>query len=197
MIFILQVVSWLDLKEVPDNAIHLLTYIKKQKYMGVSSVVQRDQQCFWSAGLWVWSLARQSRIRIQGCHSYGVGCSWDSDLIPGLGTPYALGAKKEKKKAAEIHGYLPFYSNRTSWDTYAACLWLLQAWYAFWISHSRWKTVHRMLSQCIRSLLFCLPQEDPCPVAKRWALSIFLGFGNCWGQCNVHTASWASFISGL
>ena len=80
---------------------------------------------------------------------------------------------------------LLFCSNRTSWDTYATCLWLLQAWYAFWISYSRWKTVHTVLPQCIRPLLFCLPQEDPCPVAERWVLSVFLGFAICRGQCNV------------
>ena len=37
----------------------------------------------------VGSLARDSGLRIQHCHSLGGNCS--SGLIPGLGTPYATG----------------------------------------------------------------------------------------------------------
>ena len=92
MIFILQVVSWLDLKEVPDNAIHLLTYIKKQKYMGVSSVVQRDQQCLQSAGKQAQPQAHQSGLGIWHCQK----CA--SDLIPGPGTPYATRRWKKNMK---------------------------------------------------------------------------------------------------
>ena len=37
-------------------------------------------------------------LRIRHCHSCGVGhsCRWDS--VPGLGTPYAVGTTRKKKK---------------------------------------------------------------------------------------------------
>ena len=39
-----------------------------------------------------------SRLRIRCCHSCSVGCNCSLDLIPGLGTPYAMGSQKKKKK---------------------------------------------------------------------------------------------------
>lgn len=68
-----------------------------------------------------------------------------------------------------------FGSNRTSCNTHATCLWLLQARHAFRIPHRGRKTLHPMLPQCIRPLLLCLPQKDPCPVAERWVSAALLG----------------------
>ena len=39
-----------------------------------------------------------SGLRIWGCHSCGIGCNCSSDLIPSLGTPYAMDSQKRKKK---------------------------------------------------------------------------------------------------
>ena len=38
-----------------------------------------------------------SGLRIQHCHSCGIGHSFSSDSIPGLGNPHALGWPKRKK----------------------------------------------------------------------------------------------------
>ena len=45
----------------------------------------------------VQSLAQCSGLRSQHCHSCGIGCSYSSDLIPGLGTPICLGCDQKKK----------------------------------------------------------------------------------------------------
>lgn len=56
---------------------------------------QWDQWRLWTAGTQVQSLTWRSRLRIQ-C---GIGRNCDVDLIPGLGTLYAFGEAKKKKKA--------------------------------------------------------------------------------------------------
>ena len=67
-------------------------------------MVQRDQQRLWNAGTRVQSPAPGSGLRACCCHGCGAGCDCGLDLIPGLGTPYAMGqpekkkAKKKKKK---------------------------------------------------------------------------------------------------
>ena len=55
-----------------------------------------DCQHLWSAGTQVQSPAQHSRLRIQGCYNCGIDHNCGSDLIPGLGTPHAVGCPKEK-----------------------------------------------------------------------------------------------------
>ena len=50
-----------------------------------------------STGMQVQSLAWHSGLRIQDCHSCGIGGNWISDLISGLGTPYAMRQPKKEK----------------------------------------------------------------------------------------------------
>ena len=45
---------------------------------------------------WVQSLALHCGLGIQHCHSRGLCHSCDSDVIPGLGTPYAVGQPRKK-----------------------------------------------------------------------------------------------------
>ena len=65
---------------------------------GVPAVAQQDQQHFGSAETEVWSPAWHSGLRIQRCCSWSLGDSCGLDLITGLGTPYAMGQRKEEKK---------------------------------------------------------------------------------------------------
>ena len=51
-----------------------------------------------SSGMQVRSLAQHSGLRMQCCHSNGLGQNYGSDLIPGLGMPYATGQPKKKRK---------------------------------------------------------------------------------------------------
>ena len=57
-------------------------------------MAQWDLQHLGSTGTQVQSPAWHSGVRIQHCHSNGLGLNCGSDLIPGLGTPYALGWPK-------------------------------------------------------------------------------------------------------
>ena len=53
-----------------------------------------------------------NELRIQCCHSCGIGCNYGSDLIPGPGTPYATGCPKRKRKKdslSDIQIYLDSY----------------------------------------------------------------------------------------
>ena len=65
-------------------------------------VVQWDQQHLWSAGMQVRSPAWHSGLRIPHCHRYGLDHNCSSDLIPGLGTPYAMGWPKKEKVINKI-----------------------------------------------------------------------------------------------
>ena len=70
----------------------------KREKRGVPTVVQQDWQPLGSTGMQVRSLAQHSGLRIQHCHSCGLGCDCSLDLIPGLGPPYAMGRPKMKNK---------------------------------------------------------------------------------------------------
>ena len=69
-----------------------------EKYFGTPTVTQQLLQHLWSTGTPVRSPVLHSGLGIQHCHSYGLGQDCSSDLIPGLGTPYATGQPKMKKK---------------------------------------------------------------------------------------------------
>ena len=73
----------------------------KVEVKGAPTVVQWDQRCLGSTGMQVRSLAWHSGLRIQCCHSCGLGQDLSLDLIPGLGTPYAAGVTKKRKKKKE------------------------------------------------------------------------------------------------
>ena len=61
-----------------------------------------NQQGLGSAGTQVRFLARHSGLRIQCCHSFGLGHNCSSDLIPGLGTPHVTGQPKIKQQRNQI-----------------------------------------------------------------------------------------------
>ena len=71
-------------------------FLFKKIFFGVPSVSQWDQQCLGSAGMQVQSLIWHSGLRIQQCHSCGLGHNCGSDLIPDSGPPYA--SRQPKKK---------------------------------------------------------------------------------------------------
>ena len=84
------------------NQLYIIrVFIIKKKIIGFLVVVQWDQQCFWSAGTQVQSPARNSGLRKRCCHSCTIGHNCGSDLSHGLGTPYAMGWPKKKKKKKE------------------------------------------------------------------------------------------------
>ena len=66
--------------------------------VGVPTVAKRDQQHLASSETQVRSLAQHSGLRTQHCCSCSLGHTCRSCLIPGLGTSYALGQRKKKKK---------------------------------------------------------------------------------------------------
>ena len=73
-------------------------------HQGVPAGVQWDMQ-LWDAG-W-FPQPGHGGLRIQHCCSCDIGHNCGSDLIPGLGTPYAMEwpkKKKKKKKAWNILG---------------------------------------------------------------------------------------------
>ena len=49
-------------------------------------MVQQDQWCL------------ETKVQSPAWHSCGLGGTCGSNLIPGLGTPYAMGQPKKKKK---------------------------------------------------------------------------------------------------
>ena len=63
-------------------------------------MAQWDWQHLCNAKTQVQSLAQHGGLKDPTCPSCGVGCSCGLDLIPGLGTPYAVGQPKkiERKK---------------------------------------------------------------------------------------------------
>lgn len=63
-----------------------------------SPVAQQDWRRLGSDGGQVWSPAQHNGLSIQSCHSCSLDHNFGSDLIPGLGTPYASGLPKKKKK---------------------------------------------------------------------------------------------------
>ena len=61
-------------------------------------MAQWDWWCLWNAGTQVRSLAWHSGLRIWHHHSCSIGHHRGSDLVPGLGTPYAMGLPEKKRK---------------------------------------------------------------------------------------------------
>ena len=64
----------------------------------VPSVVQQDWWPLGRAGMQVHSPAWHSGLSFQSFHSCGLGQDRGLNLIPGLGTPCAMGWPKKKKK---------------------------------------------------------------------------------------------------
>ena len=71
-------------------------------FMGFINI---DLWCLGSTGLNVRSPAQHSGLRIQHCCSCGLGRDCGLDLVPGLGTPYAVGQPKMKEICTYIHLY--------------------------------------------------------------------------------------------
>ena len=63
--------------------------------IGIPAVVQQDWRCLGSTGMQTGSLAQQSGLRIHHCRRCNLGRSCRWDLIPGPGTPYAIGWPKK------------------------------------------------------------------------------------------------------
>ena len=57
-------------------------------------MVEQDWQCLGSPRVQVRSPARHSGLRIRHCLSFNLGHDCISNLIPSLGTPYAVGQPK-------------------------------------------------------------------------------------------------------
>ena len=60
--------------------------------------MQWDQWHLGSVGMQDRSPAEHSRLKLLCFHSCSLGHSFSSELIPGLGIPYAVGRPKEKNK---------------------------------------------------------------------------------------------------
>ena len=65
-------------------------------------MAQWDQEPLGSTGTQVQSPAWYSGLRTPSCRSCGLGHSYGSHLIPGLGTPCASGLPKKKKKKKKL-----------------------------------------------------------------------------------------------
>ena len=65
---------------------------------GVPAAAQRDQWQRWSPGMQVQFPAWQRGLRAWHCCCCGIGSNCSSNVIPGLGTPYAVGQPKKKRK---------------------------------------------------------------------------------------------------
>ena len=97
--------------------------VLKNPVMGAPAVAQGDRQCLGCAGTQVPSPAWHSGLRIQHCHSCSLGHDYGSDLILGLGTPYAMGwpKKKGQKKRIQlcftVYRVDPQYSKRLCAET--------------------------------------------------------------------------------
>ena len=65
-------------------------------------MAQRDRQHLGSPEAQVGYLAQHSGLWIRHCCS----CGYGSDLIPGPGTPYAMGWPKKRKRKSENNNHL-------------------------------------------------------------------------------------------
>ena len=85
-----------------------LLFSFKKCFRGVPAVVEQGWQCLGNAGMGMQipSLAQHSGLRIWHCCSCSLGCSCGSDLIPGLGIPYAVWQPKKKKGKKKSFRYL-------------------------------------------------------------------------------------------
>ena len=79
------------------NYLIFFFHLKKTNKLGIPTVTQRDQWHLWSTETQIQSLAQHSGLRILHCLSCDIGGNCISDLIPGPGTPYAMGQPKNKK----------------------------------------------------------------------------------------------------
>lgn len=70
---------------------------KKEVRITVPAVTQWDGQGLWSTGTQAGSPAQPNGLRIQCCCRWGIGCNCCLDLIPGWGTPYAMGWPNKQK----------------------------------------------------------------------------------------------------
>lgn len=93
-------------------------------------MTQQDLQCLCSIRTKVQSLVWPSELKIQCCHSCGIGraCTLTWDPIPGLGILYTLRKpKKEKKKAPLVI---------LTWSQDGGLCWIDEC------KHSGWQTFH-------------------------------------------------------
>ena len=60
-------------------------------------MAQQEKQRLGSTGTQVRFPAQHSGLRIWHCHNYSLGRDWGLDMIPGLGTPYAMRQQKKGK----------------------------------------------------------------------------------------------------
>ena len=83
-----------------------LTNLRRMKSyresFGVPTVAQQDQWHLGSTRILVQSLALHSGLKIWHCCSCSLVHNYNSDLIPGLVTPYAVGEPKKRKKEKRI-----------------------------------------------------------------------------------------------
>ena len=70
-------------------------------------MAQLDWQHLCSTGMQVRSLAWHSGLRIRRCHICGLVYNSGSDLIPGPGTPYAMGRGSEMIKSNKRQEFMP------------------------------------------------------------------------------------------
>ena len=90
-------------------------YLYKRTITGVPAVAQWGWQHLWSAGIEVPFPTWNSGLRKLQCHSCGVGHNYGSDLIPGLGTPYApVWPKKKKRRERKTYKSIKKRTNRSS-----------------------------------------------------------------------------------
>ena len=71
--------------------------LSQSEYRGDLAVAQWGQWYLGSAGAQVRFPARHSGLTIWCCHSCGLGHSCSSEVIPGLGAPYAEGQPQNSK----------------------------------------------------------------------------------------------------
>ena len=96
---------------IPLLGIYLDKTINQKYTCGALAVSQWDQKHFGDTGTWVQSLAQNSGLRIHCCHRCSLVCSCGLDLIPGPGTPYAMGRPKTKNKKQNkpLKKHVPLY----------------------------------------------------------------------------------------
>ena len=74
--------------------------------IGVPALAQQDQWHLGDTGLQVLSLTLDTGLRNWHCQNFGLGADCGLDLIPGPGTPCAMGRPKKKKGKVCLFGAL-------------------------------------------------------------------------------------------
>ena len=110
-------VSLLDLLEISKHnlffniAEHKAFDVKWHLYGKLDERTQALEFPLWHSGIGsisgcVWmrarSLAQHSRLRIPGCHCFGIGRTCGSDVIPGPGTSMCCRAAKKERRNADF-----------------------------------------------------------------------------------------------